>query len=302
MSIKPEIRQRILDAAEQLAAEGIDRPTNEQVRERLGGGSLSHISPVMREWRESLKVSAVAVREMPNEIRTVLERVGAELWRSASQLADEEVERIRTESEQREKTANDERDEALREIERLEASITTLREHGHQDEKRIEQLTAENHNLMTENATAKQRAADALERVTDLHNQLARQNEQLETMRGEGGLLRNRKGELFMSDYHQSAELAPRDVVARAIWSEMAKTRTRHVYLDVTHLGSTFIKKRFPTIYKTCLRNDIDITEEWIPVSPSAHYFMGGIKANIVVKAVIKIGRTLSFPPSIKAS
>ncbi|WP_218155412.1 DNA-binding protein [Modicisalibacter xianhensis] len=186
MSIKPEIRQRILDAAEQLAAEGIDRPTNEQVRERLGGGSLSHISPVMREWRESLKVSAVAVREMPNEIRTVLERVGAELWRSASQLADEEVERIRTESEQREKTANDERDEALREIERLEASITTLREHGHQDEKRIEQLTAENHNLMTENATAKQRAADALERVTDLHNQLARQNEQLETMRGEG--------------------------------------------------------------------------------------------------------------------
>jgi L-aspartate oxidase len=102
-----------------------------------------------------------------------------------------------------------------------------------------------------------------------------------ETMRGEGGLLRNRKGELFMSDYHPSAELAPRDVVARAIWSEMAKTRTRHVYLDVTHLGSTFIKKRFPTIYKTCLRNDIDITEEWIPVSPSAHYFMGGIKANI---------------------
>jgi len=102
-----------------------------------------------------------------------------------------------------------------------------------------------------------------------------------ETMRGEGGLLRNRKGELFMSDYHPSAELAPRDVVARAIWSEMAKTRSRHVYLDVAHLGSAFIKKRFPTIYKTCLRSDIDITEEWIPVSPSAHYFMGGIKANI---------------------
>ena len=102
-----------------------------------------------------------------------------------------------------------------------------------------------------------------------------------ETMRGEGGLLRNWKGELFMSGYHPSAELAPRDIVARAIWSEMAKTRSRHVYLDVTHLGDAFIKKRFPTIYKTCLRNDIDITEEWIPVAPSAHYFMGGIKANI---------------------
>jgi len=102
-----------------------------------------------------------------------------------------------------------------------------------------------------------------------------------EAMRGEGGVLRNRKGELFMARYHAAAELAPRDIVARAIWSEMAASRARHVYLDVTHLGSAFIKKRFPTIYQTCLRLDIDITEEWIPVSPSAHYFMGGIKATI---------------------
>ena len=102
-----------------------------------------------------------------------------------------------------------------------------------------------------------------------------------ETMRGEGGVLRNRKGEEFLSRYHPAAELASRDVVARAIWSEMAASRSRHVYLDVTHLGKDFIKKRFPTIYQTCLRFDIDITEEWIPVSPSAHYFMGGIKAGI---------------------
>lgn len=102
-----------------------------------------------------------------------------------------------------------------------------------------------------------------------------------ETMRGEGGLLRNRKGELFMKRYHPEAELAPRDIVARAIWSEMASTRSRHVYLDVTHLDGAFIKKRFPTIYTTCLRFDIDITEEWIPVSPSAHYFMGGIRTGV---------------------
>lgn len=102
-----------------------------------------------------------------------------------------------------------------------------------------------------------------------------------ETMRGEGGLLRNIKGDLFMKRYHPAKELAPRDVVARAIWSEMLTTKTRHVYLDVTHLGAAFIKKRFPTIYATCLHYDIDITEEWIPVSPSAHYFMGGVQTDL---------------------
>ncbi|MBA5866312.1 MAG: L-aspartate oxidase [Nitrospira sp. CR1.3] len=98
-----------------------------------------------------------------------------------------------------------------------------------------------------------------------------------EAMRGEGGQLRNNKGELFMHRYHPMGALAPRDIVSRAIWAEMAATKARHVYLDVTQLGADFIKRRFPTIYATCLRYDIDITEEWIPVSPSAHYMMGGV-------------------------
>ncbi len=98
-----------------------------------------------------------------------------------------------------------------------------------------------------------------------------------EAMRGEGGQLRNHKGEAFMQRYHPLGALAPRDIVARAIWAEMAATKSRHVYLDVTHLGADFVKRRFPTIYSTCLRYDIDITEEWIPVSPSAHYMMGGV-------------------------
>ncbi len=102
-----------------------------------------------------------------------------------------------------------------------------------------------------------------------------------EAMRGEGGQLRNNRGETFMSRYHALGALAPRDVVARAIWAEMAATRARHVYLDVTHLESSFVKRRFPTIYATCLRHDIDITEEWIPVSPSAHYMMGGVATDL---------------------
>jgi L-aspartate oxidase len=98
-----------------------------------------------------------------------------------------------------------------------------------------------------------------------------------EAMRGEGAQLRNNKGEIFMPRYHPLGALAPRDIVSRAIWAEMAATKARHVYLDVTHLGAEFVKRRFPTIYATCLRYDIDITEEWIPVSPSAHYMMGGV-------------------------
>ena len=102
-----------------------------------------------------------------------------------------------------------------------------------------------------------------------------------EALRGEGGILRNNRCEPFMKHYHRSLDLAPRDIVSRAIWTEMQRTKARHVYLDVTHLGAAFLKERFPTIYATCLRYDIDITEEWIPVSPSAHYFMGGVKTNL---------------------
>ncbi|MDO8547797.1 MAG: L-aspartate oxidase [Nitrospirales bacterium] len=97
-----------------------------------------------------------------------------------------------------------------------------------------------------------------------------------EAMRGEGGILRNIAGEAFMKRYHEMAEMAPRDIVSRAIWNEMVATSARHVYLDVTHLNPGFIRERFPTIYATCLRYDVDITEEMIPVCPSAHFMMGG--------------------------
>lgn len=102
-----------------------------------------------------------------------------------------------------------------------------------------------------------------------------------EAVRGEGAVLRNAKGEKFMPEYHQLADLAPRDVVARAIVNQMRKDGTPHVWLDITHQDPEFIKRRFPTIYNTCLRHGIDMTKDWVPVAPAAHYMMGGIKTDL---------------------
>jgi len=101
-----------------------------------------------------------------------------------------------------------------------------------------------------------------------------------EALRGEGGLLKNVFEGHFMKDYHRLMELAPRDIVSRAILHEMEKTRSDHVYLDLRPLGAEFIKRRFPRIYATCLRYELDITKELIPVCPAAHYFMGGVKTD----------------------
>jgi len=102
-----------------------------------------------------------------------------------------------------------------------------------------------------------------------------------EAMRGEGGMLRNIHGLRFMDSYHPARELAPRDVVTRAIHTEMAQTGSTHVYLDITHLNADYIMKRFPRIYTTCKDFGIDITREPIPVSPAAHYIMGGVRTDL---------------------
>jgi len=99
-----------------------------------------------------------------------------------------------------------------------------------------------------------------------------------EAMRGEGGILRNAAGRPFL---RQGGELAPRDVVTRAILDEMRRSRATHVWLDVTHLPADFLRGRFPQIYATCLRYGMDITREPIPVAPSAHYLMGGVRCDI---------------------
>jgi L-aspartate oxidase len=102
-----------------------------------------------------------------------------------------------------------------------------------------------------------------------------------EALRGEGGLLRNYLGEPFMERYHPLRELAPRDVVARAIVTEMHRTGGPHVFLDLTHLESTFLRERFPRIFETCLRYGVDISREPVPVRPAAHYAMGGVRTDL---------------------
>jgi L-aspartate oxidase len=109
-----------------------------------------------------------------------------------------------------------------------------------------------------------------------------------EALRGEGGRLINSRGEAFMKKYHEDAELAPRDVVSRAILEEMIKEKEDCVYLDITNKDETYLKNRFPTIFSYCLENKVNMATGPIPVVPAAHYTCGGVKTDLKGRTNLK--------------
>ena len=109
-----------------------------------------------------------------------------------------------------------------------------------------------------------------------------------EAVRGEGALLKNVFGHRFMPEYHELGELAPRDIVSRAIFNEMKKTGSDHVYLDISFKDKSYLENRFPNIYRTCLSYGIDMSKDCIPVAPAEHYCMGGIRTDIYGRTNIK--------------
>jgi L-aspartate oxidase len=108
-----------------------------------------------------------------------------------------------------------------------------------------------------------------------------------EAVRGEGAYLRNAAGERFMPRYHADAELAPRDVVARAILSEMLREGAPSAFLDVRHLPADAMYRRFPTIAATCRQHGLDLAHDLIPVAPAAHYFMGGVAVDTWARTTV---------------
>src|SRR6267378_4158149 len=102
-------------------------------------------------------------------------------------------------------------------------------------------------------------------------------------LRSDGGYMRNIDMDRFMAKYHPLAEQAPNDVVARAIMHEMEVSRAKDpfVYLDLTHLNAARVQKRFPRIYAICMKHNIDITEDVVPVRPAAHFSMGGVRTDL---------------------
>lgn len=184
--VKTDVKQRIIEAAMALVAAGIEDPTNDQVREKLGGGSLSHISPVMREWRSSRKEAVVAALEIPADLKKVIEISLSQVWNTANKIAFSTVDTIQKESDALINEANTERDEALQEVQRLERYIQSLENALNSKETEIKQLLSDKQLLESDLLGAvKDRdsqnilLADRKEQIQNLNNNVKELQSQL---------------------------------------------------------------------------------------------------------------------------
>lgn len=185
MNVKPEIKERIVAAANFLVADGIDTPTNEQVRQHLGGGSLSHISPVMREWKLARKAEVTAALEMPADLKRVIESSLASVWTSASKLASTSVENLRKDIEANIQASNDERDEALSEVINLEKNICELQQSLKEKSKKISDMDKLSRETITRSA---QQTTD----IAVLSARLEEKDKHLEALKIELDEIKNR--------------------------------------------------------------------------------------------------------------
>jgi len=170
--MNPDIKDRIIAAANALAAEGIESPTNDQVRERLGKGSLAHISPVMRQWRESRKAGVAAVLEMPDDLKRVVEASLGQIWATASKLAQASAQAYRQEADEAIDSATQERDEALLEIQRLEARMAEMEKTLADKDQAISKSVADLEAERAQGAKASAENAALTARIEDRDSQL----------------------------------------------------------------------------------------------------------------------------------
>nr|QIQ10467.1 hypothetical protein LEFNMAFB_00050 [uncultured bacterium] len=180
--IKPEMKEKIVRAAESLRSEGVAKPTNEQVRERMGGGSLSHISPVMREWRASQEQSDIVVIELPGELKAGFDRVAAELWQVASKLAAADIEAVKAHAAEHVAMADQERDEALDEVARLESELDRCRV-------AVSEKEAETRAALSEKITIEQKAIGLASEVERLTQELAVCRQSIESFTSDNATL-----------------------------------------------------------------------------------------------------------------
>lgn len=192
MNVKPDIKEKILTAANALVAEGNDNPTNAQVLERMGKGSLSHVSPVMREWRDSRKAEMVAALEIPSELKKAIETSLSQVWTAASKLASATVEKIQQEAQANINAATNERDEALEEITRLETRISDQVAQDQEKTKALESLKAELNKaqsltakLQTDMAALSVKAENSNEQVKELKAELKSSREDNKALQAE---------------------------------------------------------------------------------------------------------------------